>query len=378
MSYQGVHFQWRGFNMPKHSRAGVSLHTHTLHSRECLGTVARYALRIPVFSRLIRREMERYKAVNGEEMDFTRIYWTPPLSARQAWNKEQRQIENLDFSPVVSLSDHDDIRGPSLLLSLDRERRVPISFEWTVPYGPTYFHLGVHNLPADRSVQLERELCAYRERPDGALLAELLSALHEHDDVLVVLNHPFWNQALIDPSEHDVLTEAFLQQCGRWIHAIELNALRSWKENARAIELAESCGMPVVSGGDSHTSEPAAAINLTHARTFGEFARELRVGRASTVLFLNRYREPLRLRKMESVWDILRDHPNHPYGLREWKQRVFFRERDGTPRPLSSFAIFARRMPRPVAYFLTLMDLLQNPRLRPALRFALFNGERAL
>ena len=49
---------------------------------------------------------------------------------------------------MVSLTDHDDIEAPSTLHVLPEMGDVPISLEWSAPYGPSFFHIGVHNLPA--------------------------------------------------------------------------------------------------------------------------------------------------------------------------------------------------------------------------------------
>ena len=60
---------------------------------------------------------------------------------------------------LVSLSDHDDIRAPWALARGGTD--CPISLEWTVPFGPGFFHLGVHNLPASRSADIAARLCAF-------------------------------------------------------------------------------------------------------------------------------------------------------------------------------------------------------------------------
>ena len=49
---------------------------------------------------------------------------------------------------LVSITDHDDIQAPMLLRSVPSSRHIPVSVEWTVPFGTTAFHLGIHNLPS--------------------------------------------------------------------------------------------------------------------------------------------------------------------------------------------------------------------------------------
>ena len=35
-----------------------------------------------------------------------------------------------------------------LLRTVPSSRHIPVSVEWTVPFGATAFHLGIHNLPS--------------------------------------------------------------------------------------------------------------------------------------------------------------------------------------------------------------------------------------
>ncbi len=92
----------------------------------------------------------------------------------------------------------------------------------------------------------------------------------------MVLNHPLWDEADIGAHQHRQTLAALLANHGRWIHAIELNGLRSWDENTEAMELARAWQLPAISGGDRHGLEPNANLNLTHAATFAEFVAEIR------------------------------------------------------------------------------------------------------
>jgi hypothetical protein len=172
-------------------RAAVSMRCHTSHSRKSLTFIPHYARRIPVISRFYESEMKRY----GEKIDFARAWWTPPATARQVFEMETVEVESrLGLPAIVSITDHDDITAGLWLQSLDSQGRIPISVEWTVPYGRGYFHLGVHNLPPDRASELMREMSAYsqidgqpRQRMD---LRDLLAWITEFPETLVVLNHP--------------------------------------------------------------------------------------------------------------------------------------------------------------------------------------------
>ena len=65
---------------------------------------------------------------------------------------------------LVSITDHDDIQAPMLLRTVPSSRHIPVSVEWTVPFGTTAFHLGIHNLPsATGAAWMERLAGVYRD-----------------------------------------------------------------------------------------------------------------------------------------------------------------------------------------------------------------------
>ena len=155
----------------------------------------------------------------------------------------------------------------SELQTLYAQRRAPISFEWTVPCGCGYFHLGVHNLPpASADAWFARlagvTAAAFRGRRDGG--ARAIST--PTDGVLLVLNHPQWDLAGVGRDEHTRLLREFLDCHASRLHALELNGYRSWKENASVQLLAETTNLPLISGGDRHGAEPNALLNLSHAQ----------------------------------------------------------------------------------------------------------------
>ena len=156
-------------------RKAVSLHCHTQHSKENLGFIPHYASRIPIVSEFFRREMERYFRTHGKKIDFTKAYWTPPLTARRVVELEAERIEReLGVEAMISVTDHDDIEACTLLHALDTWRNLPVSMEWTVPFRTGCFHLGVHNIPPDFSAQVLGELQSYTKRPEEKYLVELL------------------------------------------------------------------------------------------------------------------------------------------------------------------------------------------------------------
>ena len=115
-------------------------------------------------------------------------------------------------------------------------------------------------------------LKAFTERPRESDLRAILAGLHAEPGMLTVFNHPLWDETGIGPEQHRTAAVAFLSQYGEYLHAIELNGLRPWRENASAIRLAGDWAKPVISGGDRHVIEPNATLNLTNAGCFAEFA----------------------------------------------------------------------------------------------------------
>jgi hypothetical protein len=237
---------------------------------------------------------------------------------------------------MVSITDHDNIAAPMLLRTVPSARRIPVSVEWSVPYGGVQdFHLGVHNLPSGRARQWMRTLAAFTANPGEPQLREILVALHDEPGVLVVFNHPMWDLFLVGQEKHRFLVNEFLQKYGAWLHALELNGLRNWEENRAVRCLARQWNMLLISGGDRHGVEPNANINLTNAASFTEFVHEIRRERLSNVLFMPQYAQPWKHRLLQSTLDAIRDYPDFPQGSRTWDERAYHSDANGVMRPLS-------------------------------------------
>jgi hypothetical protein len=128
-------FHWKNDTVCRRYRTGVSIHSHTLHSRESLGFLADPCKKIPGVSHKIEEYKAGYFQRNGRHIDLNRAWWTPPLSPKQAWLTEKGQVEDvLDLKALVSLSDHDNIEAGAMLSVSDPSERIPISVEWTVPF----------------------------------------------------------------------------------------------------------------------------------------------------------------------------------------------------------------------------------------------------
>ena len=287
----------------------------------------RYLHFVPGVSQIV----SSYQRGAQPAVDFSRAFWTPPLTPASAFGVEREQIAGLDLRPLISLTDHDNIEAGIALR--EEQRDVPISLEWTVPFRRSIFHLGIHNLPPASARSWTSAMGNYTAAPRESLLREILSGLASIPDVLIVLNHPFWLEEGVEEADHRPALDQLLSECLSWLHAFELNGTRQWAENAATIELAEAYSRPSISGGDRHACEPAACLNLTNAESFPEFLGEIRDGNSS-LLFMPHYRQPMALRLLEASCDILRPYPEYPE-RRRWIDRFFYRGVDGTVQSLA-------------------------------------------
>lgn len=364
-----VQFLWHAAGLPGRYRTGVSIHSHTLHSRECLDFLPTVTKAVPFLTQVLDYQQQRYRRLKGVDLDLTRAWWTPPLSARQAVELEAAQIrDRLQLEPLVSITDHDNLDAPISLQLLEDRPAPPLSFEWTVPFQGTFFHLGIHNLPAAVVRSLEADLAEYTASPSPERLPELLETLHSYPEVLVVFNHPLWDEKRVGGPRHEALVRVFIRRYRSYLHAIELNGLRPWSENQSVSKLAAAAGLPAISGGDRHGLEPNACINLTKAQTFDEFVAEVRGG-LSHLLFMPQYQESFSLRMIQNIADVLADLPAHSMGWSRWSDRMFYECEDGQIRSLSD--LWGKGGPSVVRAFAGLMQMVQNRRLRSALRLAL-------
>ncbi len=171
-------------------------------------------------------------------------------------------------------------------------------------------------------------------------------------------------------ARHRQSLRGLIAQHGKYIHALEVNGLRSWPENAEVIALAGEADVPVISGGDRHGREPSAILNLSRASHFAGFVEEVRYKRQSHVVFMPQYREPLMLRVLQTMVDVVREYPENVQGRRHWTGRVFYRDPfTRTTVPLT--VIWQNGAPRLVQHFVRAMQFLEWRGFRSALRLAL-------
>lgn len=362
MNYAGVSLYWREPEITARFRSVVSLHGHTMYSEECLSFLPRHLHAVPGISQIVQSYERGPNAV-----DFSRAYWTPPLTPASALQLERGQISGIGLLPIVSLTDHDNIEAGMALQITSEPRHTPVSLEWTVPYRRSIFHLGIHNLPPEAARSWMSALRMYTLSADEELLPGILSELAAIPDVLIVLNHPFWIEEGVAEADHRPALERVLRRCSPWLHAFELNGTRRWHENEDVLALAAEWSLPVISGGDRHACEPSACLNLSNAGSFAEFAAEIRDGHSS-VLFMPHYREPMPLRVLEASWDILRPYPEYP-GREHWTERVFYRGEDGMARSVAQ--IWDGRIPWVIRPATGMLQLFTRPSVRVALRYLL-------
>ena len=363
---------WKQPDIACKYRTAVSLHSHTNQSKESL-------LFIPAFAEkrsMLRWALKEQCKKSVRPVDFSQAYWTPPLPPKLAFELESNQIEiDLELMSLVSLTDHDSIGAPSALRQLSNPIQIPFAVEWSVPFEGVVFHLGVHNLPESQAHLIMDDLAAYTRNPATPRLNELLAALHEMPEVLIVFNHPLWDQHGLGQSTFLCALNRFLQGYVEYLHAFELNAMRAWSENKDVMQLAASWQRPLISGGDRHGCEASGALNLTQATNFSEFVDEIRLGQLSHIVFMPQYAEPLGIRFMQTVIDVIRDYPGHPVGSRRWDERVFHMDfQTGFHRPLCALW---KAPPAYLGRIFSVFRMVENASVRHALSLT-FRGKSEL
>jgi hypothetical protein len=332
---QTISYLWRDQKATDGFQTGVSLHSHTNQSHETLDFLANLGNQYPMIRPLLSRLEQRSQRMHGVRINYAESYWTPPMTPKLAFDLETRQIEKLNLRAMVSISDHDNIHAPMLLRTVASARQIPVSVEWTAPYGEQSFHLGIHNLPSGKATEWMETLSEYTAHPSDARFTEILRALDEEPNVLTIFNHPLWDLYLVGAERHQFLVNEFLLKNGNYLHALELNGLRNWDENRAVRRLAEQWNMVLISGGDRHGVEPNANLNLTNAASFTEFVHEIRHERKSDLLFMPQYANPWKHRLLQSTIDAIRHYPEFPLGSRTWDERVYHPDANGVVRPLS-------------------------------------------
>jgi hypothetical protein len=366
-----LHILHEAKNLSHEAKTGVSLHCHTEHSKEMLDFVPHYAEKLPVISYFWKKERDKYQAKEGKAIDFSTAYWSPPMTPQGVYDIEKTQINEVGLNALVSISDHDSIDANLQVNEQTDNRHAPISLEWTVPFEYGFFHVGVHNLPKDRAIEITKTLIDYTfgENPTNEKLHQMFAMLNELPQVLVILNHPLWDIEMVGKEKHETLLKHFIKEHGRWIHAFEINGFRTWSENKAVIEMAEALGLPIATGGDRHGCKPNTVVNLTNAKTFDEFVEEIRVDKRSEVVLMPEYSQPLHSRQLQSFSEILKHYPEFPEGRQKWFDRVHFDTGDG--HGLRKLSVHWKRGgPTWLRWAIWTLGFLGSPKMRPVFAVA--------
>jgi hypothetical protein len=332
-----ISYLWKEPDAAREFSTAVSLHSHTNQSKETLDFLASLGNQYPLLRPVLARYEKKSREQHGVPIDYAAAYWTPPLTPKLAFDLESGQIEKkLGLMPLVSITDHDTIAAPMLLRTVASARHIPVSVEWSAPFGGDQsFHFGIHNLPSDQGAAWMKTFEEYTANPDEKRLTEILAGLDELPNVLTVFNHPCWDLYLIGKDKAAQRVRDFMTANHRFLHALELNGLRHWEENRAVKCLAQQWGKLLISGGDRHGLEPNGNVNLSNATSFTEFVHEVRCEGRSQVLFMPQYAQPWKHRILESTLDAIRDYPDFPLGSRRWDDRVWHPGPDGVLRPIS-------------------------------------------
>jgi len=367
---------WKEPEAARGFTSGVSLHSHTNHSRESLSFILKYARKKRFLNWALNLRMRHCENISGVLPDLSQGYWTPPLPARAAFDLERKQIEeSLNLSAMVSITDHDNIEAPLRLRIVPETRDVPVSTEWTLPSENAVFHLGIHNLAASRATAIMADLERCTADPQLGIARDLLAALHDDPDVLIVLNHPLWDLTGIGEARHRQEVSSFLQRNGQFIHALELSGVRTWPENREVAKLAAGWNHLVISGGDRHGCEPNSVLNVTRAESFPEFVQQIRKQRESHVLFMPQYAEPMALRNIQTLLDVIRFDPRAARGTRRWDDRVFHPNNEGAILPASSLW---KKPPAFIEAIFAGFRLFESEPVRQAFKFVLSRGSQEM
>ena len=81
---------WHGPDLGRDTRAAVSLHGHTNRSKESLQLIPQLARKGPMLHEALEKQCRKSRI----PVDFSRAYWTPPLTPKLAYETEKDQIEN--------------------------------------------------------------------------------------------------------------------------------------------------------------------------------------------------------------------------------------------------------------------------------------------
>jgi hypothetical protein len=227
-----------------------------------------------------------------DEVDYRHLCYNPPFQPLEIWRMETASAAALGATHLLlAITDHDEVAGGIELLEQlpERESELALGEELSIRFEHAVFHLGVTGLPFGRAAALHASLQAHAQHDDLDAVFDTLASL----PCLTVLNHPLldWGGGTIAAAP--VLT--LLRRYGWAIDALEINGMRTPRENEAVVALGAEVGKPLVGGGDSHLILASSALCGTNAATYAEFIAEVKAGETQ-VLVTPGYFLPLRWR----------------------------------------------------------------------------------
>ena len=248
-----------------------------------------------------------------------------------------------------------------------------------MPFEYGFFHVGVHNLPPDRAVEITKTLLDYtfvEENHSNENLQAMFAMLNDLPGVLVILNHPIWDIELVGPRGTKCCLRTLLRRTAGGYMRSRSMVFAHGRKIKRVIEMAEALGIPIATGGDRHGCKPNTVINLTNADTFEEFVHEIRVEKKSEVVMMPEYEQPLHSRQMQSFAEILKHYPEFEENRQKWFERVFFDTGDG--KGVVSLSSHGWRLggPKWLRAAIWTLGFLGSPEMRPFFRVARSRKDR--
>jgi len=190
MASSTISYLWRDPHAPTGFRTGVSLHGHTNQSKETLDFSGELRQPVPgdaAFAVAIGAARGGDARDTGELCGQLLDAADDPQAGLRPGERADREV-----GPGTDGLHHRSRYDPGADAAADgaSARRIPVSVEWSAPYGTQSFHLGVHNLPSARATEWMETLRSFTANPSDARLTEILAALNAEPNVLVVFNHP--------------------------------------------------------------------------------------------------------------------------------------------------------------------------------------------
>ena len=254
----------------------ISPHNHSEYSVENLASLNEVVkLR---FMRPFRHILQSaFGLADVPGLNYANVSYRPPQTVEDVFQAECSSVAAFGFHGAhVGITDHDEIAGSVELRRNHPEvaHRNPLGEEISFRFQNYLFHLGITGLPESCVAETHASLQAASRADQLDDLFEILRA----SGCLVVFNHPLvpWGK----DRGRKIPAEELLRRFGWAIDALEYNGMRSREENDRVLQLARQVNKPVIGGGDSHLLLASSVLSVSRARSYADFAAEVREGLA--------------------------------------------------------------------------------------------------